>query len=778
MGGSAAERLPFDGVVADVIRDAIEATRTETSAQVRASPDSVELRRGHPVGSSGSDRLWSFELDIDVAPLPETPGKLLVEGLEPLSVRVLAVGDGTLVLGVREELGEAVPGADLSLSAAFVHEALVERLEEAMLDGEVDGDLMDALLLPDLDELDHDGLVPLDPPEARTADEEQQRAASRSIEPGLRFTWGPPGTGKTRVLAMAVAEAVERGDRVLVLAHANAAVDVAVARVADQLVDTKQLAGGQILRIGTPHLPIALDCHQVLPDRILARRHPELVQRRDVLSKERRDLSNALRSAAEDAGNQQLSRRLTEVRAELAQITQELRNATVSLIDDAAVVTTTLARLVIDSQLWRWPADVVIVDEASMAGLPFILALATRGASSLSFFGDFRQLPPVAVSDAESARQWFARDVFEYAGVVEAHEQGRADARLSVLRTQFRMGEQICETINQFAYDGLLITDRSARNRAIRVAERWPSPGVELVVVDTSSLGGGCLTEPGLDAYSRFAPLSAALGLTLAESMVGDGSVDLALISPYRAQTALFASGTRDLTQVTAATIHRFQGSERDVVLLDLVDGPDQLKASRLTGGDPELSLRLLNVAASRARGKLIILADLTFIDEVHPLNSSARLLLECAAAAGAETIEAGDLVAAAKAPPDPAAGPRVRWYTDWAGAAEDLGGEIATASEVDLHLPDVAFGGDWLGPALGDRQGSPLPVLRVSSDLARGFAAESADVRLLTTGPAPWAIIDEKVLWVGSRSLDQPVARVDGALIVGAFRRLVTPGK
>lgn len=772
----AADRLPFDGLISDVIRDAVDAIRTETRAQAQASPDAVELRGGFPVGSSGSDRLWSFEVDTEVAPLPETPGTLLVDGFEPLTIRVLAVGDGTLVLGIREELGEAVGVAQLMLSGAFVHEALVERLETAVLDGQADSELMDALLLPDLDEDELDGQEAIDPPQPTTADEEQQRAASRAIQPGLRFTWGPPGTGKTRVLGMAVAEAVERGDRVLVLAHANAAVDVAIARIADQLVGAPQLDEGQVLRVGTPHLPVALDRHEVLPDRIIARRNPALGVRRDRLVVRRREVSNALRATVSGESHQGLSRDLREIRAELSQLDQELRDAAVELVDGAVVVATTLAKLVIDPRLWDWPADVVIVDEASMAGLPFILALATRDASTLSCFGDFRQLPPIAVADADSARQWFARDVFELAGVVEAHEQGRADKRLSVLRTQFRMGEQICETINQFAYDGLLTTDPTARNRSIRLAERWPSTGCEVVVVDTSSLAGECLKERGPDTYSRFAPLSAALALTVAESIVVDGNVDLALISPYRAQTALFTAGTRDLAPVTAATIHRFQGSERDVVVLDLVDGAPQVSPSRLTGADPDLSRRLLNVAASRARGKLVILADLAFIEQVHPLNSSARLLLECAGSAGAETIDAVDLLNTL--PPGSGVEPRVQWFADWAAATEVLGREVVDSRGIDLHLPDLVFAGDWMSQAL-DAVGEKTEMfLRLSPDVARHVDRAETEVSLLTVGSAPWAIIDETVLWIGSRSPDQPVARVDRPTVVNAFRRLATPSK
>src|SRR5207253_1651613 len=136
----------------------------------------------------------------------------------------------------------------------------------------------------------------------------------------------------------------------------------------------------------------------------------------------------------------------------------------------------------------------------------------------------------------------------------------------------------------------------------------------------------------------------------------------------------------------SGSTIHRFQGSERDLIVLDLVDGPDQTRPSRLTGADLDLSRRLLNVAASRAKGKLIVLADRPFINDVHPLNSSGRVLLECALDTGAETIDAVELLATL--PESLATDPLVQWFSTWDDATRRVALEMAEVSRVDLHLP------------------------------------------------------------------------------------------
>jgi hypothetical protein len=123
--------------------------------------------------------------------------------------------------------------------------------------------------------------------------------------------------------------------------------------------------------------------------------------------------------------------------------------------------------------------------------------------------------------------------------------------------------------------------------------------------------------------------VQAVLGLALAAGAASAGCASLALVTPYRAHARLLAAGAASLGGVaTAATVHRFQGSERDVVILDLVDAAPAEGASQLTGGDRDTALRLLNVAISRARGKLLVVTDAGFIHRKHARSSPARHLL------------------------------------------------------------------------------------------------------------------------------------------------------
>lgn len=764
------ERLPLGGLVDDQLRDACAAIRQEITVSAD-SGDVVELAEGRLVGSVGADRVWSFVVDADIAPAPETPGQLQLETGASVSVRVLAVGDDSLVLSTSSDLGSNVDSAELTLDASYVYHRLLDRLDDLVgTSTPGNGGVFDQLVMPEPFEAEQsDGGPGLDRPDP---DEDQRRAASKAVEPGLRFTWGPPGTGKTKVLAMAAAEAARRGDRVLVLAHANAAVDVAIARIADELTGDPLLDDGRVLRVGAPQSTAVLSRSEILPDHLAEVRRPESAGRLIGLDERRRVLSNQMRTESDPARRSTLADQLDAVRTETRELRRELKGVAADIVDEAAVVATTLSRAVIDDRLWLADWDVVILDEASMAPLPFVLAFALRDATTLSIFGDFRQLPPICVSSEGAAQRWFGQDVFEFGEVTHAHELGLVDPRLSVLRTQFRMGEQICEAVNQFAYGGLLRTHLAARDRAIRLAELEPSAGAEIVVIDSSSLGSVALTDAQLDSYSRINPLAALLAASISESLVADGCGTVGLISPYRAQTQWTHALVRHLAGVDAATIHRFQGSERDAIIFDLTDGPDFGGPSRLTGGDADQALRLFNVAVSRARGKLVVLADLGFVERHYPLGSPFTTLVEAMLASGAEVMSATDLVGSFL---DTARESSVTWKADWLRSASEAVTENGPDATVDLNVPDGSVSSEQLVQLV--ESVSPQGVrVRCSATTAPQLEHTSADLRLLLAGPLPWALVDESLLVLGARGPQGPAAVALGRPVVTAFRRAIAP--
>jgi hypothetical protein len=86
------------------------------------------------------------------------------------------------------------------------------------------------------------------PPGWQTAQQEAYRAC---LGKGLWLVWGPPGTGKTRVLRAAVSDLMAAGKRVLLVSGTNIAVDNAL----EGVVKERRHQPGDIVRVGPPALP-------------------------------------------------------------------------------------------------------------------------------------------------------------------------------------------------------------------------------------------------------------------------------------------------------------------------------------------------------------------------------------------------------------------------------------------------------------------------------------------------------------------------------------------
>jgi len=742
-------------LVGRLVREAIGAVGDEIAAASDTSnAQSYTLTDGKLVVREEGPNLLTYRCD-EPLPVPADSPASLHLGSQVRPVAVLASGDLDVVLACDEPLPEDISQGVLTPEPWFIYEALRKHLDETL---EADGSIgATAARLFGITEPEVSAAKGA--PSNQHHDElnaAQAYAVGRALELSESFIWGPPGTGKTRTLAAVCAAMLETEDRVVVVAHANVAVDVAAIQLAEELRGSAYLSAGHVLRVGDPQLDLKEACPEVLPDEVIKRRFPELVAERERLRAERSRLSAALSDEPEPSSRSRLADELQRVRSELTQVEEQLRQERRSLVRDARVVLATLARTAIDQTVWDFTERAaVIVDEASMAGLPFVLALALRSPSRIVFVGDFRQLPPVSQSTSERAVHWFGRDIFEAAGVVQRIERGGGDARVTMLDLQYRMAPPIAAVVSELAYGGRLRTAPGVAEQVEALAQLAPAPGSAIVMVDTSTIGAACLREADPGSYSRFNPVHAAITSRLLE-ILGD-EADLAIVTPYRAQAQLYAALTRDSLDVAAATTHRFQGSERDVVVVDLVDASHQEGASRLTGTDVDLARRLVNVAVSRSRGKLILIADRTFIRDHHPPSSPSIQVLALAEGNGARTLDAGDLLSRG------------------AAAKSALVNMISSASEVVANLPSRDAVSAELAEALEDLADGDTPV-RVHCDIgvARRLESSRAELSLLPLGHAPFVVIDGRRTWIGGSGRHLGWTPIENARFAGVLLRML----
>jgi len=215
---------------------------------------------------------------------PEKPGWLTVDGrgatvnpdeLDGLQVAgpdgpqrgraygvIEAVQEGELL---RVRVAAHVSSDDLHLWATRQPRGfLIESLRDG-LRSLTDPGMADALAngrLTELPDIPHERDLPGLNPEQR-----QVYAACRV--PGLHLVWGPPGTGKTKVLQRAITDLLKADKRILLVSGTNIAVDNALEGVASD----RQHRAGELVRVGTPHLPAVADDPTVSLPKLVAGRH-------------------------------------------------------------------------------------------------------------------------------------------------------------------------------------------------------------------------------------------------------------------------------------------------------------------------------------------------------------------------------------------------------------------------------------------------------------------------------------------------------------------------
>jgi hypothetical protein len=131
---------------------------------------------------------------------------------------------------------------------------------------------------------------------------------------------------------------------------------------------------------------------------------------------------------------------------------------------------------------------------------------------------------------------------------------------------------------------------------------------------------------------SRYNIYSALVAVRMAAQVLEDGAATVGLVAPYRAHVRLAQQLAEeyklDRDRLEIATVHRFQGNEKDLIIFDLVDSPPHKLGILLRGGFGSEAMRLLNVACSRAKGKLVVIAHSKHLSAAAPPEYSLVTLL------------------------------------------------------------------------------------------------------------------------------------------------------
>jgi hypothetical protein len=323
---------------------------------------------------------------------------------------------------------------------------------------------------------------------------------------------------------------------------------------------------------------------------------------------------------------------------------------------------------------------------------------------------------------------------------VEWLNEGKLHPQLFLLKEQRRMHPDISAFTNRYIYHSLVGDHESVYKSRNRITSQAPFKEQAAVLLDTSFTGLHCISDKTTN--SRFNLWQLLLSFQLIHEATLSGAKSIGYVTPYRAQANLMEllfeeiyEKERSQADIIAATVHRFQGSERDVMIFDTVDSAPQERAGMLiTGKDSE---RLINVAITRTKGKFLHVSNRNFIEKHIYQGKTLRQLVDHQVRnkQAVTTKEIGSWIRNQH--------PKLRWIH--ARKLEAVFEDLRSAkSSITISLPEgTVVSEEWKKQLLSREKQIKLTIISNQK-------WSKCDVWLGENFPFPFVIIDEKVLWLG----------------------------
>jgi len=492
------------------------------------------------------------------------------------------------------------------------------------------------------------------PPETEVYhDSSRNNCQIESIEKALHqpvsFVWGPPGTGKTSTLGFIIANYLMHGKKVLFASNTNRAVDVGLLSVIEAMneigVEIKPMT---LTRFGDSAVDdgqlISYSFTKHMEDKLEERKKKaielaQLLERHDQFEKNAEELLSADKPVPDDLETQLIifqqkiqdlgGRKVVEEKLENSfKVYEHLELARFNCIS------ATLAKVCTSELLESAQFDAVVIDEASMANIPYLMVLASKATQHIVLVGDPMQLPPISITDKQEERLFLEKDMFTFlsgANTVNDLFQWHDSYPefTSFFDTQYRLNLDLAELVSSTFYEGRLKT-----------AGKWHISGKDssFKVLDSSLLSPQIIKKPG-DGFRPLNPIHIDRCIEQIWELVRSGyrPEQIGIIVPFRSVVWDYRKllNSKGFNDVEIGTIHTFQGREKEIIIFDTV-----MSAERENNRERHYTVRpfdelksgiqvprLLNVAFSRSKDRFYVIADMNHINRVYRNKFLGKLL-------------------------------------------------------------------------------------------------------------------------------------------------------
>jgi ATP-dependent RNA/DNA helicase IGHMBP2 len=398
---------------------------------------------------------------------------------------------------------------------------------------------------------------------------QQQAVAAITQNESITIVHGPPGTGKTTTLVEAIVQLVKAGEKVLVSAPSNTAVD----NIAKGLI-TQNL---KVLRVGNTSKVDEMVFQHTPEGKLSNSKQLKEIKQLKIRAEEFRKMALKYKRSFGKAEREQRNLLFKEVKNIRTEIKKLQAYNEEKLHTEAEVILGTPVGLY-DAKINHLSFETLVIDEAGQCIEPLAWCIFPL-AKKYVLAGDHLQLPPTVLSN-EATRLGFNRSILEISiNTIDS---------VFLLDTQYRMREAIAGFSGNYFYNGLLQT-----------ASHLTNIGTHISFIDTA--GSGYNEIHGSNGSSLQNEGELQIVLKLIETELLD-PLKTAFISPYAGQVA----AAKDILpkQMRISTIDSFQGQEKEIIILSLVRSNDDGDIGFLK------DYRRMNVAMTRAKEQLFVIGD------------------------------------------------------------------------------------------------------------------------------------------------------------------------